>query len=151
MSEKFSDIDYKILEIISNHLTKALYNYELIRDVEQKKTELNIKLLELETLFDIGVAISSVLDINDLSHEVLLRAVGILNASKGMFVLNNENSPILEILSMFNWGEKDFLLSNKIDVFKQMQKGNRGIILTKDHSTDIQKKLNEQKPNSGST
>ena len=144
MSEKFSDIDYKILEIISNHLTKALYNYELIRDVEQKKKELNIKLLELETLFDIGVAISSVLDINDLSHEVLLRAVGILNASKGMFVLNNDNSPILEILSMFNWGEKDFLLSNKIDVFKQMQKGNRGIILTKDHSTDIQKKLNEQ-------
>ena len=144
MSENFSDIDYKILEIISNHLTKALYNYELIRDVEQKKKELNIKLLELETLFDIGVAISSVLDINDLSHEVLLRAVGILNASKGMFVLNNENSPILEILSMFNWGEKDFLLSNKIDVFKQMQKGNRGIILTKDHSTDIQKKLNEQ-------
>ena len=144
MSEKFSDIDYKILEIISNHLTKALYNYELIRDVEQKKKELNIKLLELETLFDIGVAISSVLDINDLSHEVLLRAVGILNASKGMFVLNNDNSPILEILSMFNWGEKDFLLSNKIDVFKQMQKGNRGIILTKDHSTDIQKKLNEK-------
>ena len=144
MSEKFSDIDYKILEIISNHLTKALYNYELIRDVEQKKKELNIKLLELETLFDIGVAISSVLDINDLSHEVLLRAVGILNASKGMFVLNNDNSPILEILSMFNWGDKDFLLSNKIDVFKQMQKGNRGIILTKDHSTDIQKKLNEQ-------
>ena len=144
MSEKFSDIDYKILEIISNHLTKALYNYELIRDVEQKKKELNIKLLELETLFDIGVAISSVLDINDLSHEVLLRAIGILNASKGMFVLNNDNSPILEILSMFNWGEKDFLLSNKIDVFKQMQKGNRGIILTKDHSTDIQKKLNEQ-------
>ena len=144
MSEQFSDIDYKILEIISNHLTKALYNYELIRDVEQKKKELNIKLLELETLFDIGVAISSVLDINDLSHEVLLRAVGILNASKGMFVLNNDNSPILEILSMFNWGDKDFLLSNKIDVFKQMQKGNRGIILTKDHSTDIQKKLNEQ-------
>ena len=41
MSEQFSDIDYKILEIISNHLTKALYNYELIRDVEQKKKELN--------------------------------------------------------------------------------------------------------------
>ena len=46
-----------------------LYNYELIRDVEQKKKELNIKLLELETLFDIGVAISSVLDINDLGFK----------------------------------------------------------------------------------
>ena len=58
MSQEFSPIDLKILEIISNHLTEALYNYELIENVESKKTELNIKLLELETLFDIGVAIS---------------------------------------------------------------------------------------------
>ena len=43
MSEKFTDIDYKILEIISNHLTEALFNYELIENVEQKKKELNIK------------------------------------------------------------------------------------------------------------
>ena len=51
MSQEFSPIDLKILEIISNHLTEALYNYELIENVESKKTELNIKLLELETLF----------------------------------------------------------------------------------------------------
>ena len=30
MSQEFSPIDLKILEIISNHLTEALYNYELI-------------------------------------------------------------------------------------------------------------------------
>ena len=71
MSEKFTDIDYKILEIISNHLTEALFNYELLENVEQKKRELNIKLLELETLFDIGVAISSVLDVNELAEDVL--------------------------------------------------------------------------------
>ena len=28
--------DYKILEIISNHLTKALYNYQLIDEVKGK-------------------------------------------------------------------------------------------------------------------
>ena len=143
MSQEFSDIDYKVLEIISNHLTEALYNYELIDNVEKKKTELNIKLLELETLFDIGVAISSVLDINELAEEVLFRAVGILNASKGMFIYQNPNSPILDILSIFNWSEENFLLSNKIDVFKQMQNGNRGLILTNKHSTEVQKKLKE--------
>ena len=111
MSEVFTNIDYKILEIISNHLTKSLFNYELIQNVEEKKQELNIKLLELETLFDIGVAISSVLDIDELAHDVLLRAVGILNASKGMFLLQNEKSPILDMLSRFNWGENKFLLS----------------------------------------
>ena len=144
MSEVFTNIDYKILEIISNHLTKSLFNYELIQNVEEKKQELNIKLLELETLFDIGVAISSVLDIDELAHDVLLRAVGILNASKGMFLLQNEKSPILDMLSSFNWGENKFLLSKNIDVFKQMQNGNRGLILTKKHKTDIQKKLQEK-------
>ena len=144
MSEVFTDIDYKILEIISNHLTKSLFNYELIKNVEEKKQELNIKLLELETLFDIGVAISSVLDVNNLANDVLLRAVGILNASKGMFLLQNENSPILDILSLFNWGEQKFLLSKNIDVFKQMQNGNRGLILTDKYKTDIQNKLKEK-------
>ena len=62
--------DYKILEIITNHLTKALYNYQLIDIVERKKTELNMKLLELETLFDISVAISSVLDTKELGNEI---------------------------------------------------------------------------------
>ena len=144
MSEVFTDIDYKILEIISNHLTKSLFNYELIKNVEEKKQELNIKLLELETLFDIGVAISSVLDVNNLANDVLLRAVGILNASKGMFLLQNANSPILDILSLFNWGEQKFLLSKNIDVFKQMQNGNRGLILTDKYKTDIQNKLKEK-------
>ena len=143
MSQEFSPIDLKILEIISNHLTEALYNYELIENVESKKTELNIKLLELETLFDIGVAISSVLDVNDLAQEVLFRAIGVLNASKGMFLYQNQNSPILDILSIFNWGDDKFLLSNKIDVFQQMKNGNRGVILTSKHKTEVQKKLKE--------
>jgi len=143
MSQEFSSIDLKILEIISNHLTEALYNYELIENVESKKTELNIKLLELETLFDIGVAISSVLDVNDLAQEVLFRAIGVLNASKGMFLYQNQNSPILDILSIFNWGDDKFLLSNKIDVFQQMKNGNRGVILTSKHKTEVQKKLKE--------
>ena len=81
MGETYTEIDLKILEIIANHLTKALYNYQLIDDVEEKKTELNLKLLELETLFDISVAISSVLDVDELGEEVLWRSVGILNAS----------------------------------------------------------------------
>ena len=144
MSQEFSPIDLKILEIISNHLTEALYNYELIENVERKKTELNIKLLELETLFDIGVAISSVLDVNDLAQEVLFRAIGVLNASKGMFLYQNQNSPILDILSIFNWGDDKFLLSKKIDVFQQMNNGNRGVILTSKHKTEVQKKLKEK-------
>ena len=143
MSEKFTDIDYKILEIISNHLTEALFNYELIENVEQKKKELNIELLELETLFDIGVAISSVLDVNALAEDVLIRAIGVLNASKGMFIRQNDQSPILDILSMFNWGDSKFLLSKKIDVLNRINDGESGLILTSNEKTELQKKLKE--------
>ena len=143
MSEKFTDIDYKILEIISNHLTEALFNYELLENVEQKKRELNIKLLELETLFDIGVAISSVLDVNELAEDVLFRAIGVLNASKGMFIRQNDQSPILDILSMFNWGDSKFLLSKKIDVLNKINDGESGLILTSNDKTELQKKLKE--------
>ena len=143
MSEKFTDIDYKILEIISNHLTEALFNYELLENVEQKKRELNIKLLELETLFDIGVAISSVLDVNELAEDVLFRAIGVLNASKGMFIRQNDQSPILDILSMFNWGDSKFLLSKKIDVLNKINDGEAGLILTSNDKTELQKKLKE--------
>ena len=36
MGEEYSNADIKILEIIAHHLTKALYNYELIQEVEDK-------------------------------------------------------------------------------------------------------------------
>mgnify|MGYP005659852583 FL=1 len=94
--------------------------------IKQKKRELNIKLLELETLFDIGVAISSVLDVNELAEDVLFRAIGVLNASRGMFIRQNDQSPILDILSMFNWGDSKFLLSKKIDVLNKINDGESG-------------------------
>ena len=145
MGEKYSIIDLKILQIIANHLTKALYNYQLINDVEEKKTEINLKLLELETLFDISVAISSVLDIDELSEEVLWRSVGILNASKGLMVLQKEGSPILEPTANFNWGEDIPLISKKLSVFSQIKESKKGVVFSKNDKSTIQKKLKEKK------
>ena len=144
MGEKYSIIDLKNLQIIANHLTKALYNYQLINDVEEKKTEINLKLLELETLFDISVAISSVLDIDELSEEVLWRSVGILNASKGLMVLQKEGSPILEPTANFNWGEDIPLISKKLSVFSQIKESKKGVVFSKIDKSTIQKKLKEE-------
>jgi len=144
MGEEYSSTDVKILEIIAHHLTKALYNYELIRDVEDKKTEINLKLLELETLFDISVAISSVLDTEELGEDVLWRAVGILNASKGMMLLQKKTNPILERSATFNWDEKTSLLSKKLEVFKKIEENNTGVVLTPENKGSLQKKLNEK-------
>ncbi len=144
MGQSYTKSDYKILEIISNHLTKALYNYRLIDEVKKKRTELNMKLLELETLFDISVAISSVLDIEDLGNEVLWRSVGILNASKGVMLLKNDSSPILQPHVNFNW-ENDFpLISKNLAIFKNIIEMRKGKILMEKDNNSLQKKLNEK-------
>ena len=144
MKQDYSTIDIKILEIIGSHLTKALFNYELIKKVEEKKKEISLKLLELETLFDISVAISSVLDIKELSEDVLWRSVGILNASKGLILLENEESPILNPFAAFNWDNKTPLISKNLNIFKQINKNSRGVFFTNKESNEIQIKLKEK-------
>ena len=144
MGESYSNSDYKILEIVSNHLTKALYNYELIDKVKRKKTELNMKLLELETLFDISVAISSVLDVNQLGDEILWRSVGILNASKGVMLLINDTSPILQPHVNFNWENNFPLISKNLAIFKNIIEIRKGKILTEKDNNSLKKKLDEE-------
>ena len=144
MGEKYSSVDIKILEIIAGHLTKALYNYQLLNEVEKKKTEINLKLLQLETLFDISVAISSVLDVEELCEDVLWRSVGILNASKGVILLQSEGSPILNPLANFNWVEDIPMLSKKLTIFKSIDENKIGEVFTENQKKPIQKKLGEQ-------
>ena len=143
MGESYTNAEIKILEIVANHLTKALYNYELIQNVDEKGKQLNLKLLELETLFDISVAISSVLDVDELGEEILWRSVGILNASKGMMLMPKENSPILEPNSSFNWEDSDVLISKKLTIFKKIDDSKSGVILTPEDKNSLQKKLGE--------
>ena len=143
MNQSFTGLDIKIMSIISSHLTKALYNHLLIKELDEKKREINLKLLELETLFDISVAISSVLNIQELSEDVLWRSVGILNASKGMLLIQNKDSPILEPISTFNWDEEKNLVSKKLKIFKTINEKKKGLFLTEKDKTTIQKKLNK--------
>ena len=100
--EKYKSVDRNVLEIICNHLTDSLYNQELITSIKDKRMELRLKVLELQTLFDISLSLNSVLDIDELSSEVLIRSVSTLNASSGFILKTQKNSPILSVLSSFN-------------------------------------------------
>ncbi len=149
VSKKFMDIAYtdseiKVLEIISNHLTNSIYNKQLLDNIELNQNELNLKLLELEALFDISLAISSVLDEGDLREEILLRSIGVLNVSKGMILIENTSSPIMDIKNSFNWELKNILLSKKLKIFEELKNGREGIIISKNNKSILQKKLSEE-------
>ena len=103
-----------------------------------------MKLLELETLFDISVAISSVLDTKELGNEILWRSVGILNASKGIIFLENDPSPILKPHVTFNWDVEFALISKNLSIFKNIIELRKGKILTDKDNNSLQKKLDEK-------
>ena len=144
MNQEFSNADIKVLEIICNILTKSIYGQQLLENVEKKKSELNLKLLEQEALFDISIAISSVLDENELKEEILWRSVGVLNVSKGMIVLDNPTSPILEIGTNFNWEIDDVLLSRKLKIFQEINQNKKGVIVSNTAKSALQNKLKEE-------
>ena len=128
--EKYDAVDRNVLEIICNHLTDSLYNQELIANVKDKRMELRLKVLELQTLFDISLSLNSVLDIEELSSEVLIRSVSTLNASSGFILKTQKNSPLLSVLSSFNVDEekiKDAMFSKSSAPFKSIWKEKESI------------------------
>ena len=144
MGEEFNNLDKNVISVISNHLVKSLHNTKLLSELDKKRNALNVKLLEQQTLFDISVAISSVLDVEKLLEDILWRSVGILNASKGMILLESKNSPILKISASFNWKTEDILLSKSLDAFTLINKKEKGFVFSKDDTNSIQEKLNEK-------
>ena len=128
--EVYKTVDRNVLEIICNHLTDSLYNQELITSIKDKRMELRLKVLELQTLFDISLSLNSVLDIDELSSEVLIRSVSTLNASSGFILKTQKNSPILSVLSSFNADEeklKDAMFSKSSVPFKSIWKEKESI------------------------
>ena len=144
MGEKFTDLDKNVLKVVCNHLVKSLHNNQLLSSLDKKSNDLNLKLLEQQTLFDISVAISSVLDIDKLGEDILWRSVGVLNASKGIIATASENSPILNISSSFNWDADSVLLSRKLKIFKEIESSQLGTILVSGQKSTLQKKLEEE-------
>ena len=139
----YQSLDKKILEIICNHLTDSLYNQELIGNIKDKRMELRLKVLELQTLFDISLSLNSVLDIKELSTEVLIRSVSTLNASSGFILKTQKNSPMLSVLSSFNMNEdlvKGAIFSKSSIPFNLIWKDKKSIIISEDETNPFLKK-----------
>ena len=67
-----------------------------------KINDLQLKYLELETLLDITHELNSFDQIPVLLQEVLIKSCGVLNASSGLILIEDDNSDILHIGAHFN-------------------------------------------------
>jgi sigma-B regulation protein RsbU (phosphoserine phosphatase) len=64
-------------------LASAVRAYLLERRLKRQRFEVNYRGVELDALYDVGLAIASTLNLEDLSEEILLRAVSLLDARRG--------------------------------------------------------------------
>ena len=64
--------------------------------------DLQLKYLELETLLDITNELNSFDQISILLQEILIKSCGVLNASSGLILIEDENSDVLHIGADFN-------------------------------------------------
>ncbi|MDX1503559.1 MAG: SpoIIE family protein phosphatase [Thermoanaerobaculia bacterium] len=64
-------------------LAAAVRALVLEKKLKRQRFEVNYRGVELEALYDVGLAIASTLNLEQLSEEILLRAVSLLDARRG--------------------------------------------------------------------
>jgi sigma-B regulation protein RsbU (phosphoserine phosphatase) len=71
-------------------LASALRSCRLRQDLKEQQFQVNYRVVELEALYDVGLAVASTLDLDRLSEEILLRAVSLLDARRGaLYILED--------------------------------------------------------------
>jgi sigma-B regulation protein RsbU (phosphoserine phosphatase) len=69
--------------------------HRLARLVRDAEFELKARLLELESLYDLGLSLGGQLDLASLADEVLFRSISLTDAGRGTLVLMEESGAVL--------------------------------------------------------
>ena len=69
--------------------------HRLSRMVKDADFELRTRLLELESLYDLGLSLAGQLDLSSLADEVLFRSISLTDARRGSLALFQENGAVL--------------------------------------------------------
>ncbi|HSS44588.1 MAG TPA: GAF domain-containing protein, partial [Thermoanaerobaculia bacterium] len=69
--------------------------HRLSRQVKEAEFGLRTRLLELESLYDLGLSLGGQLDLATLGDEVLFRSISLTDAGKGTLVLFHEDGSLL--------------------------------------------------------
>jgi sigma-B regulation protein RsbU (phosphoserine phosphatase) len=71
-------------------LASALKSARLRQELKDQQFQVNYRVVELEALYDVGLAVSATLDLDRVSEEILLRAVSLLDARRGaLYILED--------------------------------------------------------------
>jgi sigma-B regulation protein RsbU (phosphoserine phosphatase) len=86
MHQEYSDEDLHILDMIGRHVSVALYNFSLRRNAQTANFKLSHKVLQLESLHDIGLSVASLKPKDELLKEVLYGSISLLDARTAFYL-----------------------------------------------------------------
>ena len=81
--------------LLSFLLGAVVATHRLARQVREAEFEVKARLLELESLYDLGLSLGGQLDLSALADEVLFRSISLTDAGKGTLVLFEETGAVL--------------------------------------------------------
>ena len=90
--ESRTELEGPLILALSSALRAALLRGRL----KQQSFAINYRGVELEALYDVGLAIASMLNLGQLSEEILLRAVSLLDARRGALYLRSGQRFVLD-------------------------------------------------------
>jgi len=74
--------DLAFVRAASTLLSVLLTNHRLVAEKSEGELQLKYRLLELESLYDIGLSIASTLNIDELAEEIIIRTISLMNARR---------------------------------------------------------------------
>lgn len=89
LGDKFGRGDYtsddlQLLATMAQHASLALYNFQIIGELREANFRLKRKVLEMQSLYDVGLAIGALHELDPMANEIIQRAVMLLDASEGV-------------------------------------------------------------------
>lgn len=85
------EADLDTLDAGASYLSAVLRTQRMGSEVREGELQLKYRLLELESLYDIGLSIASTLNLDELADEILVRTMSLLDSrSAALFLRNGE-------------------------------------------------------------
>ena len=85
----------EVAALLASLLSSVLGAHRFSRLVKEADFEVRTRLLELESLYDLGLSLAGQLDLSGLADEVLFRSISLTDARKGSLILLGERGSVL--------------------------------------------------------
>lgn len=129
--------DYSFITTMSGQAAQALENAKSYQIIEQSRKELDKKLYEQSTLYEVSKSLIGTLDLSVLLNQILLMSIGITGAKTGLIFLFDEGESVLVLKKAKGFDEspegsvrlsvdaefRDWILNEKGKPFRLPSKG----------------------------